>query len=112
MNYTIKNYIDNNGKEPITDWLKSLEPTFRKRVLLRFTRLQEGNFGDNKRLDEFLYELRFSFGAGYRVYYTILENTIILLINGGDKKSQSKDISTAKLILQELNLKEYKHEKH
>ena len=51
MEYSIKNYVDNNGKEPITDWLNSLEPAFRKRVLLRFTRLREGNFGDNKRLD-------------------------------------------------------------
>lgn len=100
--YSISNYIDDNGKEPIKDWLKSLEGTTRKRILLRFDRLKDGNFGDYKQLDEYLYELRFNFGSGYRVYYTFENNTIVLLINGGDKKSQAKDIKKAQDIINQL----------
>jgi len=100
--YTISNYVDDNGKEPIKDWLKSLDGTTRKRILLRFDRLKDGNFGDYKQLDESLYELRFNFGSGYRVYYTFKDNTIVLLINGGDKKSQVKDIDKAHEIINKL----------
>ena len=100
--YTISNYVDDNGKEPIIDWLKSIDGTTRKRILLRFYRLKDGNFGDYKQLDEYLYELRFNFGSGYRAYYTIENNTIVLLINGGDKKSQTKDINKAHNILKNL----------
>ena len=103
--YSIKSYVDDNGKEPIKDWLKSLDGTSRKRILLRFDRLRDGNFGDYKQLDNDLYELRFMFGSGYRVYYTIKDDMIILLINGGDKKSQVKDIKLAKEIIDYLKLK-------
>lgn len=100
--YSISNYIDDNGKEPVKDWLKSLDGTTRKRILLRFDRLKDGNFGDYKQLNEYLYELRFNFCSGYRVYYIFENNTIVLLINGGDKKSQAKDIDKAQNILKKL----------
>lgn len=102
IEYTISNYVDDNGKEPIKVCLKSLDGTTRKRILLRLDRLKDGNFGDYKQLDENLYELRFNFGSGYRVYYTIENNIIVLLINGGDKKLQVKDIKTAKEIVNKL----------
>ena len=102
VEYSISNYIDDNGNEPIKDWLKSLDGTIRKRVLLRFDRLKDGNFGDHKQLNEKLYELRFNFGSGYRVYYTFENNTIVLLINGGDKKSQVKDVKKAQEIINKL----------
>jgi putative addiction module killer protein len=102
VEYSISNYIDDNGNEPIKDWLKSLDGTIKKRVLLRFDRLKDGNFGDHKQLNEYLYELRFNFGSGYRVYYTFENNTIVLLINGGDKKSQVKDIKKAQEIINKL----------
>ena len=102
IEYKISNYIDDNGNEPIIAWLKSLDGTIRKRVLLRFDRLKDGNFGDHKQLNEYLYELRFNFGSGYRVYYTFENNTIVLLINGGDRKSQVKDIKKAQEIINKL----------
>jgi len=95
--YTISNYVDDNGKEPIIDWLKSLDGTTRKRILLRFDRLKDGNFGDYKQLDEYLYELRFNFGSGYRVYYTFENNTIVLLINGGDKNHRQMILKKHKI---------------
>ncbi len=100
--FKLKNYIDDNGKEPIIEWLKSLDGSLRKRVLLRLDRLKDGNFGDYKQLTELLYELRFNIGSGYRVYYTIEDDIIVLLINGGDKKTQSKDIQRAVTILNKL----------
>ena len=100
--YKILNYVDDKGKEPIKDWLKSLDGTTRKRILLRFDRLKDGNFGDYKQLDEYLYELRFNFDSGYRVYYTFINNTIVLLVSGGDKKSQAKDIAKSQEIIKIL----------
>lgn len=70
--------------------------------MLRLERLKDGNFGDYKQLSEYLYELRFDIGAEYRIYYTINDETIILLINGGDKKSQAKYIKKATEIINKL----------
>ncbi len=100
--YILQNYIDNNGEEPLKEWLKTLDSSVRKRILLRLDRLKDGNFGDYKQLDEYLYELRFNLGSGYRIYYMIEDKTIVLLINGGDKKSQKKDIKQAKEIIKLL----------
>ena len=65
------------------------------------TRLLENNFGDHKKIDNEISELRFNFGSGYRIYYTEVDNIIVLLINGGDKSTQNKDIQKAKIILAE-----------
>lgn len=79
--YILKNYIDDKGKEPVKIWLKTLDATVRKWILLRLERLKDGNLSDYKQLNKYLYELRFDL-----VYYTIENETIVLLINGGDKK--------------------------
>ena len=54
-----------------------------------------GNFGDSKHVGENVYELRFHFGPGYRVYYIMRGATAVLLLAGGDKSTQSKDIDRA-----------------
>ena len=61
----------------------------------------EGNFGDHKKIDNEISELRLKFGSGYRIYYTEIDNVIVLLVNGGNKSTQNKDIQKAKQILQE-----------
>ena len=78
--YVLKNYVDDEGKEPIKEWLKSLDGSVRKRILLRLDRLKDGNFGDCKQLNDCLYELRFNFGKGYRVYYTEENNSVRRLL--------------------------------
>lgn len=90
-----------NGEEPCLKWLTSLDKVTKARIKSRLTRLLEGNFGDFKKIDDEISELRFKFGSGYRIYYTEIDNVIVLLINGGDKSTQSKDIAKAKKILQE-----------
>lgn len=84
--------------------VKSLDNITRKRILQRLLRIEQGNFGDCKKIDDEISEIRFMFGSGYRIYYTQINNTIVLLINGGDKSSQSKDIKNAKELLKQWRL--------
>ncbi len=84
-------------------WLERLKNISAKiAIARRIQRIKKGNFGDHKRIDMHLWELRLSLGVGYRVYYTIQENRVVLLINGGDKSTQQKDINTARTLLKEI----------
>lgn len=97
----IRFYQHINNKIPVVEWLKSLDKPFRIRIQDRLTRIeQDGNFGDFKKLDNDISELRFNFGSGYRIYYTEIDNIVVLLLNAGDKKVQSKDILKAKEYLE------------
>lgn len=98
-NYCIEYLVLPNGKAPIIEWLNSLDSVTRKRINQRILRIEDGNFGDCKKLSDDISELRFTFGKGYRIYYTEKNNKIILLINGGDKSKQSKDIEKAQELL-------------
>lgn len=97
--YDIKFYQLKNGNEPVKDWLLSLDTSMRVKVVKRIERIHAGNFGDKKLISPDLYELRFTLGKGYRIYYTIRDNVVVLLLNAGDKSKQSKDIETAKKYL-------------
>ena len=99
VTYSIEYLTLPNGKAPVIEWLNSLDSITRKRIVQRILRIEDGNFGDYKKLSDEIFELRFSFGKGYRVYYTVTNSTIILLLNGGDKSKQSKDIENAKELL-------------
>ena len=88
-------------KCPFIEWISSLDKVTKSRVQSRLTRLLENNFGDHKKIDSEISELRLKFGSGYRIYYTEIDNVIVLLINGGDKSTQNKDIKKARLIFQE-----------
>ena len=83
-------------------WFSRLDFMTVSRIEARLDRVKQGNFGDYKQIDNSLFELRFFFGAGYRVYYCFRDGVIVLLLNGGDKSSQKKDISKAKALLAEL----------
>ena len=88
-----------NGKEPVKEWLLDLDNSLRVKVIRRIERIYDDNFGDYKQLDSNLYELRFTLGKGYRIYYTIQNEVVVLLLNAGDKSKQSKDIELAKTYL-------------
>jgi len=88
-------YRDEQGKEPFTQWIESLDRNSRYRIISRLDRVQLGNLGDCRSVGEGVMELRFHFGAGYRVYFGEVDKRIILLLAGGAKVSQRKDIKKA-----------------
>ncbi len=88
------------GKEPAREWLESLKDrTGQSRIFTRIERAESGNFGDHRSVGSGVFELRLDIGPGYRVYYALDGNDIILLLVGGDKSTQSKDIDVAKQYL-------------
>lgn len=92
----IRRYKTENGAEPISEWLANLrDRQARARIEVRFARLAAGNFGDCKNLRDGISELRVDWGAGYRVYYGMAGKTIVLLLCGGDKRTQDADIERA-----------------
>jgi putative addiction module killer protein len=81
------------------DWIAKLRDRQAKRLIaVRLSRMAIGNFGDAKPLGEGVAELRIHYGPGYRVYYQMRGNQIILLLCGGDKGSQAADIGRARTI--------------
>lgn len=96
---TIKIYTLDNGDCPFITWLESLDPTMRHRINSRLARVTLGNLGEYKVLGESINELKFKFGSGYRIYFSEVNGVIVLLLCGGDKKSQSSDIKLAKTYL-------------
>ena len=84
-------------------WLSQLrDQGARARILTRIRRLELGNPGDTKSVGEGVSELRISHGPGYRVYFIRQGQEIVVLLCGGDKSSQSRDIATAKQMAKEV----------
>ena len=80
-------------------WIKDLrDPQARARILARVDRLADGNPGDVKPIGEGCSEMRIDYGPGYRVYYKDSGREIIIMLCGGDKDTQDKDIERAKEI--------------
>ena len=96
--YRIEHYLTTGDKKDLyLDWLKRMRDNQAKvAVVRRVTRIELGNFGDHKFCRDGVWELRVDIGPGYRVYYTIRENTVVILLVGGDKRTQDKDIKRAK----------------
>lgn len=93
-------YEQSSGKKPFEDWLFGLrDKTVIARVAARLNRVAHGNMGDVKSLGDGLSELRLAFGGGYRVYFALDGDTIIILLSGGDKGSQTRDIKQARTFL-------------
>jgi len=84
-------------------WLRRLKDReARRRINSRLSRVRLGNFGDHKSVSAGLYELRVAYGPGYRVYYAHAGKTLVVLIGGGDKSSQDKDVKAAKQRMKDL----------
>lgn len=83
-------------------WLAALRDIRGKvKILARLERAEEGNFGDVKPLGDGLYEMRVHYGPGYRIYYTQQGNIVYLLLTGGDKSSQKRDIALARAMMED-----------
>jgi len=85
-----------------TEWLKKLnDSNARARILLRLKRVSLGNLGDVSPIDR-VSELRIHYGPGYRIYFTTKGDTIVILLCGGDKSTQAKDIAKAQKMAKEI----------
>jgi putative addiction module killer protein len=92
-------------------WMRSVRDKHAiSRIVWRLERLADGNFGDFKSLGDGVYELRIDHGPGYRIYYAQRGRVIVVLLCGGDKSSQKRDILVAKRLAQEL--KDWPHDFH
>ena len=88
--------IEIRKTETFSKWIDGLQDIrARARILVRIERLATGNPGDVKPVGEGVSELRINYGSGYRVYFRKIGQKVIILLAGGDKSSQSKDIKTA-----------------
>jgi putative addiction module killer protein len=90
-------YQREDGHEPFTEWLAALrDKAAEARIRVRLLRLEAGNFGDCESVGDGVAELRIHMGAGYRVYFGRHGKSVVILLCGGDKGSQTADIKRAK----------------
>lgn len=86
-----------SGREPAKEWIASLKDKMGKaKIMARIARAEVGNFGKWRSVGDGVFELKIDYGPGYRIYYALDGNEVILLLVGGDKSTQSKDIKLAK----------------
>ena len=84
-------------------WLNRLrDRRAQANILVRLDRVQEGNFGDHRSVGRGVSELRVNIGQGYRIYYTIRQQRVVILLCGGDKSSQQSDINRAQQMASEI----------
>lgn len=94
--FDLRHYVSPDGQDLFARWLDGLrDRQARARIAARLVRLHNGNFGDCRAVGGGVWELRVDWGPGYRVYYAIEGKRVILLCDGGDKRTQSADIERA-----------------
>jgi putative addiction module killer protein len=95
MALTVREYLTADGTSPFRAWLDALTVSVRARIQARVLRFEMGNLGDHKIVGRGVWEARLMFGSGYRIYFGKDGASVIVLLVGGDKGSQAKDISRA-----------------
>ena len=92
---TIREYLDQSGRSRFAKWFESLNAPAAAKVTIALVRIEQGNFSNTKGVGAGVYECRIDFGPGYRIYFGKDGDTFIILLGGGSKKHQSKDILAA-----------------
>ena len=95
---TIREYIDLNGRSPYTKWFNRLNARAAAKVAIAVIRMEQGHFSNSKGIGEGVFECRIYFGPGYRIYFGKDGDTLVILLGGGTKKRQQKDIVNAKML--------------
>jgi putative addiction module killer protein len=103
----IRYYVASGDHQPFADWFADLDPVARARVARALVRLEQGNLSNVKSIGEGILEYRIDFGAGYRVYFGRDGEVLVILLMGGTKKRQQRDIERAKEYW-----RDYKQAKH
>jgi len=91
----IRYYVASDGQEPFADWFADLEAVARAKATRAIARLEQGNFSNVKSIGEGVLEYKIDFGPGYRVYFGRDGEAVVILLTGGTKKRQQRDIATA-----------------
>ena len=91
----IRYYVGPGGDEPFGDWFADLDAVARAKVTRAIARMEQGNLSNVKSIGEGVLEFRIDFGPGYRVYFGRDGETLVILLTGGTKKRQQRDIDTA-----------------
>ena len=105
---TVKIYQTKDGREPFTEWYRTIERKSKvsaARVRERIRRIEQGNLGKCKSLHGGLFEVKFRFGVGYRIYFAEAGKNKLVILSGGEKRTQERDIETAR-----RHLKDYQNE--
>lgn len=111
--YVIEHYITCDGNNIFLEYLESMKDMSAKlRIVRRLDRVALGNMGDHKRLSEYIWELRIDVGKGYRVYYSIEDKKVVLLLCAGSKTSQSKDIAQAEIYKEDYDTRSRSRYEH
>lgn len=102
---TIEHYLTaDEQRDPYMEWLRRMrDAQARIAVIRRIARIEHGNFGDHRFCRDGVWELRVDVGQGYRVYYGMSRQSVVLLLCGGDKRTQDTDIKRAVQYWQDWN---------
>lgn len=96
MRMELGHYVTPRGRDPFQEWLDSLQDLAgRLAILRRLDRLRGEHFGDCRYCRDGVWELRIAFGPGYRVYYSREGLALLLLLHGGSKRTQARDMDVA-----------------
>ena len=91
----IRYYLSPNGQSPFERWFAGLEAMARAKVAVAIARLEQGNLSNVNPVGEGVLEYRINFGPGYRVYFGRDGEVLVILLTGGTKKRQQRDITAA-----------------
>lgn len=95
----IREYVTEDGRNPFREWLEGLaDRQARARIDVRLTRVRLGNLGDSRSVGGGVQELRIHYGPGYRLYFARHGDDVVILLVGGDKSGQSRDIRLAQAL--------------
>ena len=93
--FELRGYIDETGKRRFAEWFESLDAVAAAKVAIALTRIERGNLSNAKGVGGGVVEYRIDFGPGYRIYFGRDGERLVILIGGGTKKRQNKDIAEA-----------------
>lgn len=95
MTISVREYIDARGKSPFGEWFSSMDALAAAKVTTALLRIEAGNFSNVKGVGSGVYEYRIHFGPGYRIYFGKDGDRLVILLGGGSKKRQQRDIAEA-----------------
>jgi len=95
--FELRTYVDEHGRVPFETWILELDGQAQAKVTIALSRLERGNLSNVESVGDGVSELKLNWGPGYRVYFGQDGKTIIILLCGGTKKRQSRDVAAAKV---------------